>query len=45
VNEHPVYYKGQEFPYWEQVGLIVLDSDKGSVEYAERLLNEKPMFI
>lgn len=45
ASEHPVYYKGNEFPYWEQVGLIVLDSDEDSVKYAERLLNDKPRWV
>ena len=35
VQEHPIYYEGKPYPYWEQCGLIVLASDEEGMAQAE----------
>ena len=45
IEERPIYYQGKSFPYWEQAGLIVLDSDERGKAQAEQMLRQKPRWF
>ncbi len=45
VQEHPIYYKGRPFPYWEQCGLIVLASDADGIKQAEGKMSERSRWM
>ena len=41
TDEHPIYYKGDAYPHWEQRGLICLESDTDGRADALKKYNEK----
>lgn len=41
TEEHSIWYKGKEYPYWKQRGLVCLVSDLESIEYARNKYERK----
>ena len=41
TNEHDIEWEGKKYPYWEQRGLVCLESDSEGRKYALEKLNEK----
>jgi len=45
TEEKPnIIWKGKEYPYWHQRGLVCFSDDKDACEYARELMVKKPIF-
>lgn len=40
-SEQPVYYKGKEYLFWEQRGLVCFSDDLNAVEYARSMMKQR----
>ena len=45
TNEHNIEWEGKKYPYWEQRGLVCLESDSESRKYALEKLNERTTIL
>lgn len=45
TNEHKIYYKDQEYLYWEQRGLVCFADDTKACEYAKKKMNQKSQIL
>ena len=45
TDEHPIYWKGKEYPYWNQRGLVCFKDDKEACEFALKKYNSRTSMI
>lgn len=45
TNEHNIYYKDQEYLYWEQRGLVCFADDIEACKYARKKMNQKSQIL
>ena len=44
-EERNIIWKGKEYPYWHQRGLVCFSDDEKACKYAKKLMVEKPKFF
>lgn len=45
TDERLIYWKGVEYPYWKQRGLVCFKDDKEACEYAQKKYNERTRIL